>query len=157
MVVPFELLPAYYLMGNAGRAGLLGMAISLVSTVPERVWYVKAKGYKPWLNPKPQDTNDNDDGGHTIWYNEPNLLQVTGSYAQPMSLWWPQLSISGCVSCTRCTTSFFSLFIVSCSFGFFTAAATRSWASKLIWPYPHQVAHGMPQSPDTTVLLYQYT
>jgi len=52
------------------------MAISLVSTVPERVWYVKAKGYKPWLNPKPQDTKDNDEGGHTIWYNEPDLLQV---------------------------------------------------------------------------------
>jgi ATP-dependent RNA helicase DDX1 len=61
---------------NAGRAGMLGMAISLVSTVPERVWYVKAKGYKPWLNPKPQDTKDNDEGGHTIWYNEPDLLQV---------------------------------------------------------------------------------
>ena len=61
---------------NAGRAGMLGMAISLVSTVPERVWYVKAKGYKPWLNPKPQDTKDNDEGGHTVWYNEPDLLQV---------------------------------------------------------------------------------
>ena len=59
-----------------GRAGLLGLAISLVSTVPERVWYVKAKGYKPWLNPKPQDVKHNDEGGHTIWYNEPELLQV---------------------------------------------------------------------------------
>ena len=61
------------------RAGLLGLAISLVSTVPERVWYVKAKGYKPWLNPKPQDVKHNDDGGHTIWYNEPELLQVLPS------------------------------------------------------------------------------
>jgi len=71
---------------NAGRAGMLGMAISLVSTVPERVWYVKAKGYKPWLNPKPQDTKDNDEGGHTIWYNEPDLLQVVK----------PLLLIKGC-------------------------------------------------------------
>ncbi|KAL0042243.1 hypothetical protein WJX77_007018 [Trebouxia sp. C0004] len=62
-------------VGRVGRAGMLGMAITLVSTVPERVWYVKAKGYKPWLNPKPQDTKDNDEGGHTIWYNEPDLLQ----------------------------------------------------------------------------------
>lgn len=60
----------------SGRAGLLGLAISLVSTVPERVWYVKAKGYKPWLKPKPQDVKHNDEGGHTIWYNEPELLQV---------------------------------------------------------------------------------
>lgn len=60
----------------SGRAGLLGLAISLVSTVPERVWYVKAKGYKPWLHPKPQDVKHNDEGGHTIWYNEPELLQV---------------------------------------------------------------------------------
>lgn len=64
------------LVVTAGRAGLLGLAISLVSTVPERVWYVKTKGYKPWLNPKPQDVKHNDEGGHTIWYNEPELLQV---------------------------------------------------------------------------------
>lgn len=63
-----------------GRAGLLGLAISLVSTVPERVWYVKAKGYKPWLNPKPQDVKHNDEGGHTIWYNEPDLLQVAPAW-----------------------------------------------------------------------------
>ena len=65
---------------GTGRAGLLGLAISLVSTVPERVWYVKAKGYKPWLNPKPQDVKHNDEGGHTIWYNEPELLQVASPH-----------------------------------------------------------------------------
>ena len=71
---------------RAGRAGLLGLAISLVSTVPERVWFVKAKGYKPWLNPKPQDTKHHDEGGHTIWYNEPELLQVVTASVQ-----WPKL------------------------------------------------------------------
>ena len=72
-----ELYRSFWYCGpSPGRAGLLGLAISLVSTVPERVWYVKAKGYKPWLNPKPQDVKHNDEGGHTIWYNEPELLQV---------------------------------------------------------------------------------
>lgn len=60
-----------------GRAGLLGLAISLVSTVPEKVWYCKAKGYKPWLKPKQQDVLDNEQGGHTTWYDEPSLLKVS--------------------------------------------------------------------------------
>ena len=55
---------------------MLGLAISLVSTVPEKVWYCKAKGYKPWLKPKQQDVLDNEQGGHTTWYDEPALLQV---------------------------------------------------------------------------------
>lgn len=60
----------------AGRAGSLGLAISLVATVPEKVWYCSQKGYKPWLKPKSQDVRTNEQGGHTIWYNEPELLQV---------------------------------------------------------------------------------
>lgn len=71
------MLTAIAVNASTGRAGHLGLAISLVSTVPERVWYVKAKGYKPWLNPKPQDVKHNDEGGHTIWYNEAELLQVS--------------------------------------------------------------------------------
>lgn len=50
-----------------GRADCIGLAISLVSAVPEKVWYCSVKGYKPWLDPKPQDLKTNEEGGHTIW------------------------------------------------------------------------------------------
>ena len=60
----------------AGRAGALGLAISLVSAVPEKVWYVTTKGYKPWFKPKPKDVMTNEEGGHTIWYDEQALLKV---------------------------------------------------------------------------------
>ena len=60
----------------AGRADALGLAISLVATVPEKVWFCTKKGYKPWLKPQPADVCTNDRGGHTIWYDEPQLLQV---------------------------------------------------------------------------------
>ena len=59
---------------------MLGLAISLVSTVPEKVWYCKVKGYKPWLNPKQQDVLDNEQGGHTTWYDEPALLKVCPAF-----------------------------------------------------------------------------
>lgn len=59
---------------------MLGLAISLVSTVPEKVWYCKVKGYKPWLKPKQQDVVDNEQGGHTTWYDEPALLKVCPAF-----------------------------------------------------------------------------
>jgi len=52
------------------------VAISLVSKVAEKVWYCRQQGYKPWLKPSFQDTRTHDQGGHTIWYNEQELLQV---------------------------------------------------------------------------------
>ena len=61
----------------AGRAERLGLAISLVSRVPEKVWYCKQKGYKPWLKPKERDTRTHEEDGHTIWYNEQELLKVS--------------------------------------------------------------------------------
>ena len=61
----------------AGRAERLGLAISLVSRVPEKVWYCKQKGYKPWLKPKERDTRTHEEGGHTIWYHEQQLLKVS--------------------------------------------------------------------------------
>ena len=61
-------------IGRVGRADTMGLAISLVSTVPEKVWFCSKKGYKPWFNPKKQDLKLNQDGGHTKWYNEPQLL-----------------------------------------------------------------------------------
>jgi hypothetical protein len=54
-----------------GRAGKVGLAISLVSTVKERVWYC-SNGKKP---PQP-DTRDADAGGNCVWYDEPALLSA---------------------------------------------------------------------------------
>lgn len=54
-------------VGRVGRADCMGLAISLVSPVPEKVWFCTQKGYKPWLDPKPQDVRTNEQGGHTIW------------------------------------------------------------------------------------------
>ena len=63
---------------RAGRAEKLGLAISLVSKVPEKVWYCKHKGYKPWMEPKKRDVGTHEEGGHTIWYDEQQLLKVRG-------------------------------------------------------------------------------
>ena len=41
-------------VGRVGRAETMGLAISIVSKVPERVWYCTKKGYKPWLEPNPK-------------------------------------------------------------------------------------------------------
>ena len=60
----------------AGRQDVLGLAISLVATVPEKVWYCSVKGYTPWEQPKAADVATRDQGGHTIWYDEPQLIQV---------------------------------------------------------------------------------
>lgn len=57
-------------IGRVGRADTMGLAISLVSAKPEKVWYCSKKGYKPWLNPTKQDTKQ-----HAIWYDEKALLK----------------------------------------------------------------------------------
>lgn len=41
-----------------------------------QVWYCTQKGYKPWLEPNKQNTRTNEQGGHTTWYDEQELLQV---------------------------------------------------------------------------------
>lgn len=49
-----------------------------------QVWYSTVKGIKPWLAPDAKNTRTNEQGGHTIWYDEPQLLQVSrGSYVRP--------------------------------------------------------------------------
>lgn len=50
-----------------GRADHMGLAISLVATVPEKVWFCSIKGYKPWLEPDAKNTKSQEEGGHTIW------------------------------------------------------------------------------------------
>ena len=62
-------------VGRVGRADTMGLAISLVSTVPEKVWYCTKKGYKPWFSPSKENVKTHQEGGHTKWYDEGALLK----------------------------------------------------------------------------------
>jgi ATP-dependent RNA helicase DDX1 len=59
-------------IGRVGRAERMGLAISLVSTVPEKVWYhgewCPSRGRNCW------NTNLTSQKGCCIWYNEPQYL-----------------------------------------------------------------------------------
>lgn len=59
-------------IGRVGRAERMGLAISLVSTVPEKVWYhgewCKSRGRNCW------NTNLVETKGCCMWYNEPQYL-----------------------------------------------------------------------------------
>ncbi|CAL1280444.1 unnamed protein product [Larinioides sclopetarius] len=58
-------------IGRVGRAERMGLAISLASAVPEKVWYhsnCSNRGKNCW------NTNLTDKGGCCIWYNEPQYL-----------------------------------------------------------------------------------
>ncbi len=73
-------------IGRVGRADCLGLAISIVSTVREKVWYCQKKGYKPWLDPGKGDTLLNGEGGHAVWYDEPALLaDIEKRVGQPIT------------------------------------------------------------------------
>lgn len=58
-------------IGRVGRAERMGLAISLVSTVPEKVWYhgqwCQSRGKNCW------NTNLTEQKGCCVWYNEPNV------------------------------------------------------------------------------------
>lgn len=59
-------------IGRLGRAEHMGLAISLVSTVPERVWY-----HGDWCKTRRRNcwnTRLTDDKGCCMWYNEKNYL-----------------------------------------------------------------------------------
>ncbi|XP_076629609.1 ATP-dependent RNA helicase Ddx1 [Colletes latitarsis] len=59
-------------IGRVGRAERMGLAISLVSKVPEKVWY-----HGEWCHTRGrncQNTNLTNQGGCCVWYNEPNYL-----------------------------------------------------------------------------------
>lgn len=59
-------------IGRVGRAERMGLAISLVSTVPEKVWY-----HGEWCSSRGRNcsnTNLTDQGGCCTWYNEPRYL-----------------------------------------------------------------------------------
>ncbi|XP_059622379.1 ATP-dependent RNA helicase Ddx1 [Phlebotomus argentipes] len=59
-------------IGRVGRAERMGLAISLVASVPEKVWYhgewCKSRGRNCW------NTNLTDQRGCCVWYNEMNYL-----------------------------------------------------------------------------------
>lgn len=80
-------------VGRVGRADKRGLAVSLVSTVRERVWFCK-KGKKPPC----ADTRDFDKGGNCIWYDEPQFLNNIKSLLQKndvsiTKLDWPNLQL----------------------------------------------------------------
>lgn len=52
-------------VGRVGRADALGLAVSLVSATPERVWFCKRKGHTPWAKPTPGEVEE-----HTVWLDE---------------------------------------------------------------------------------------
>lgn len=58
-------------IGRVGRAERMGLAISLVSSVPEKVWYhgewCSSRGRNCW------NTRLTDEGGCCIWFNEPRV------------------------------------------------------------------------------------
>ncbi|RLU24295.1 hypothetical protein DMN91_002383 [Ooceraea biroi] len=59
-------------IGRVGRAERMGLAISLVSSVPEKVWY-----HGEWCPSRGRNcnnTNLTDQGGCCTWYNEPMYL-----------------------------------------------------------------------------------
>ncbi|KXZ56945.1 hypothetical protein GPECTOR_1g852 [Gonium pectorale] len=83
-------------IGRVGRADTMGLAISLVSEVPEKVWFCTVKGLKPWLAPDAANTKTTDRGGHTICdvagrggdkVNE-HLEAIAGHVQQLASLEW---------------------------------------------------------------------
>lgn len=59
-------------IGRVGRAERMGLAISLVSSVPEKVWYHGE--WCPSRGRNCQNTNLTNQGGCCTWYNEPQYL-----------------------------------------------------------------------------------
>jgi len=59
-------------IGRVGRADRMGLAISLVSTVPEKVWFHGE--WCPSRGKSCRNTQTTDKGGCCIWYNEPQYL-----------------------------------------------------------------------------------
>ena len=75
------------------------MAFSLVAAVRERVWFCTVRGAKPWERPTRGDVRERDQGGHTIWYDEPALLEVRRPCTRLVWCWvGPALLLDAAVS-----------------------------------------------------------
>ena len=72
-----------------------------MSQVEEKVWYCRAKGQKPWLRPTARDVKTHEEGGHTIWYQELQLLKVWwhGRPWRPGSRLCQPACSRGCILC----------------------------------------------------------
>ena len=61
-------------IGRVGRAERMGLAISLVSSVPEKVWY-----HGEWCPSRGRNcnnTNLTDQGGCCVWYQEKRVSKL---------------------------------------------------------------------------------
>jgi len=97
-------------IGRCGRAERMGLAISIVATEREKVWYHKCpsrgKNCTPWpgntkltipfgpnqkLLPRDDSKWIVDEGGCSIWYDEPELIkQIEKRIGQPMLVMDPE-------------------------------------------------------------------
>merc|ERR1719188_728989 len=97
-------------IGRCGRAERMGLAISIVATEKEKVWYHKCPSRGKACTPHPGNTKltipfgpDNklrqrddanwivDEGGCTIWYDEPDLIKkVEQRIGMPMKAMDPE-------------------------------------------------------------------
>ncbi|KZC09103.1 ATP-dependent RNA helicase Ddx1, partial [Dufourea novaeangliae] len=72
MILPDEKSNYVHRIGRVGRAERMGLAISLVSKVPEKVWYHGE--WCPSRGRNCQNTNLSGQGGCCMWYKELNYL-----------------------------------------------------------------------------------
>merc|ERR1740130_1724404 len=96
MTLPDDIENYIHRIGRCGRADRMGLAISLVATEREKVWYHKCPSRGKACLPTPGNTaltlpfgsgnqlvaKDEakwlvDEGGCTVWFDEPNLLERT--------------------------------------------------------------------------------
>ncbi|XP_062517502.1 ATP-dependent RNA helicase DDX1-like isoform X2 [Corticium candelabrum] len=70
VTLPDERVNYVHRIGRVGRAERMGLAISLVATVQEKVWYHSC----PSRGKNCNNTRLKSDGGCTIWYNEKQYL-----------------------------------------------------------------------------------
>ncbi|XP_037075202.1 ATP-dependent RNA helicase Ddx1-like [Pollicipes pollicipes] len=70
VTLPDEKTNYVHRIGRVGRADRMGLAVSLVSAVPEKVWYHGC----PSRGKSCMDTRLTERGGCCIWYDEPRLL-----------------------------------------------------------------------------------